>query len=126
MARDGDAEHFARHAAVEALDHAVGLGRVRLGLAVLHLQFAAGLLETIGGEARTPVGEHMRDLEGDSAIACLRKAIALSVVSSSFTARCTEREQRSMATERKRLRASPSAVLSFGRCLMSMCTKPRS
>jgi hypothetical protein len=66
MARDGDAEHLALHAAVEALDHAVGLGRVGLGLAVLHLQFAAGVLEAIGGEARAAVGEHVCDLERES------------------------------------------------------------
>ena len=35
-------------------------------------------------------------------------------------------EVRSMATYRYRLRRSPLAVCSLGRCLMSMCTKPRS
>jgi hypothetical protein len=33
---------------------------------VLHLQRAAGLLEAIGGKARTPVGEPVRDLERES------------------------------------------------------------
>ena len=39
---------------------------------------------------------------------------------STVTARWTEREQRSMATNRYRLRRSRSLVCSLGRCLMSM------
>ena len=51
---------------------------------------------------------------------------SLASVSSFLTARGTEREQRSMATNRKRLRLSPLVVRSLGRCFTSMCTKPRS
>src|SRR3712207_8593970 len=42
--------------------------------------------------------------KGNAWTASLRKATALAVVSSSFTARCTKREARSMATCRYRLR----------------------
>src|SRR4051794_8445131 len=55
--------------------------------------------------------------KGKAASASSRKALALASVSSSSTARWTERERRSMATNRKRLRHSPSAVRSLGRCL---------
>src|SRR4051812_17742406 len=61
-----------------------------------------------------------------AASAASRKATALASVSSSLTARCTERERRSMATNRKRLRHAPSAVRSLGRCFTSRCTKPSS
>jgi hypothetical protein len=64
MAVDGDPQHLALHSSVEALDHAVGLGRGGPCPAVLHLQLAAGLLEGLGREARAAVGEHVRDLEG--------------------------------------------------------------
>src|SRR3954469_12980669 len=61
-----------------------------------------------------------------AASACSRKDRALASVSSSLTARWTERERRSMATNRKRLRHAPSAVRSLGRCFTSRCTKPSS
>src|SRR5215207_8303223 len=54
--------------------------------------------------------------KGKAASASSRKARALASVSSSLTARWTERERRSMATNRNRLRHSPSAVRSLGRC----------
>ena len=38
------------------------------------------------------------------------------------TARWTERDLRLMATNRQRLRRSPSLVCNSGRCLMSMCS----
>src|SRR3712207_3662305 len=47
---------------------------------------------------------------GKAASASRRNAVALAPVSSSLTARWTERERRSMATNRNRLRSSPSAV----------------
>src|SRR3712207_9469768 len=45
VAGDGDAEHLALHAAVEALRHAVGARRAGPRLAVLHAVVAARLLE---------------------------------------------------------------------------------
>jgi hypothetical protein len=53
------------HPPVEAPNKTVGLRRVGLGRAVLHLQLAAGRREAIGGNARAAVGEHVRDLEGE-------------------------------------------------------------
>src|SRR5215217_5665396 len=47
MAIDGDAQHLALHAPVEALHETIRLRRVGLGLAVLQLQLAAGVLESI-------------------------------------------------------------------------------
>src|SRR3954470_24390396 len=64
--------------------------------------------------------------KGKAAIASSRKALAAASVSSSLTARWTRRERRSMATNRKRLRHSPSAVRSLGRCFTSTWTKPTS
>jgi hypothetical protein len=63
---------------------------------------------------------------GKAASASPRNAVALASVSSSLTARWTERERRSMATNRKRLRHSPSAVRSLGRCFTSRWMKPSS
>jgi hypothetical protein len=62
--------------------------------------------------------------KGKDWTASLRKATALGVVSSSLTAKCTQREQRSIATNRKRLRVTPSRSRSLGRCFTSTCTKP--
>ena len=67
MAIDRDAEHLALHPPVEALHETIGLRRVGLGRAVLHLQPAAGLLEAIGRKAGSSVREHMGDLEGEGA-----------------------------------------------------------
>src|SRR4051794_41906052 len=53
--------------------------------------------------------------KGKAATASSRKALAPASVSSSLIARCTERERRSMATNRKRLRHSPSAGPRLGR-----------
>src|SRR4051794_29306304 len=64
--------------------------------------------------------------KGKAATASSRKALAAASVSSSLTARWTRRERRSMATNRKRSRHSPSAVRSSGRCFTSRCTKPSS
>ena len=46
---------------------AIGLRRVGLGPAVLHLQLAAGLLKAIRREAGSSVGEDVRELEGEGA-----------------------------------------------------------
>jgi hypothetical protein len=126
VAGDRDAEHLALDPAVEALDHPVRPGRVGPGLAVLDAELAAGLLEALGGEAAAAVGEHVRDPEREGRERLPRKARALASVSSSLTARWTERERRSMATNRKRLRHSPPAVRSLGRCFTSTWTKPSS
>jgi SRSO17 transposase len=66
MAGDRDAQHLALHPSVEALHETVGLRCGGPGLAMLHFQLAAGVLKAIGRKARTPVGEHMRDLERES------------------------------------------------------------
>src|SRR5918997_6825419 len=135
MRVDGDAKHLGADATIEALHHAIRLRRVRLGVAVLRTELGTDLGEG-RGEAAAVVGQHVGEAEGKSGRGlaqgprqCLgrrRPAMALFSVSSSLTARCTERERRSMATKRYRLRRSPLAVCSLGRCLMSMWKKPRS
>src|SRR5918993_3537226 len=65
-------------------------------------------------------------MKGKARTASLRKATAEAVVSSSFTARWTHREQRSMAPSRERLRVRPSLSRSLGRCFTSRGTKPSS
>ena len=50
MAVDRDAEHLALHPSVEALDHAVGLRRIRPGGPVLHRHFTAGSLKAVRGK----------------------------------------------------------------------------
>src|SRR4051795_13163873 len=40
---DGDGQHLGADAAIEALDHAIGLWRTRLGVTILRAQFGAGL-----------------------------------------------------------------------------------
>jgi hypothetical protein len=105
--RDGDAEHLAADPAVEALHHAVRVGRVGPGMPVFRVEFGAGLGEG-RGEAAAVVGQHVGEPEGEGrrglAVGprhCLgrrRPAMALRSVSSSLTARWTERERRSMAT----------------------------
>lgn len=63
MAVERDAQHVALHPAVEALNHAVGLGRIGVRLAMLHTVPLAGSLEGIGREAGAAVGQNMGDLE---------------------------------------------------------------
>ncbi len=83
MVVDGDPEHLTLHPPVEALDHAIGLGCIGPCLAVLHLDLAAGFLESLGREARAAVGEHMCDLEGESADCLLEEGDCVWVSSSS-------------------------------------------
>jgi hypothetical protein len=56
MGADAHNQHLPPDTAVEALDHAVGLGRVGLGLAVLDAELAAGGLEALSREAAAAVG----------------------------------------------------------------------
>jgi len=51
MASDVDAPHFASDAAVEAFDHANGLGRIRARRAVNDFDFCASTFKIVGGEA---------------------------------------------------------------------------
>ncbi len=61
---DRDAQHLAAHATVEALDHAVGLGRTGTGVAILGAQLGAGPGEG-RSEAASIVGQHMGEAEGE-------------------------------------------------------------
>ena len=65
MGVDADAEHFAADPAIEALDHAVGLGRAGPDVAVLHAQIGTGFGECCG-EATAVVGQHVGEPEGES------------------------------------------------------------
>ena len=56
-----------RYASVEALHEAIGLRRVGLGFSMLHLQPPAGVFEAVGGEAGSPIRQHVRDLEREGA-----------------------------------------------------------
>src|SRR5215203_2823780 len=67
MAVDCEAQHVALHPPVKALRKTIGLWRVGPCDPMLHLQLATGALKAIGGKARAPVGEHVRDLERESA-----------------------------------------------------------
>ena len=69
-----DGQDLAPDAAVEALDHAVGFGRVGFGLAVVDAQVAAGRLEAVGGEAAAVISNTWVTLKGKAATASLRKA----------------------------------------------------
>jgi hypothetical protein len=121
-----DAEHLALHAPVEALDHAVRPRRVGPGLAVLDPERAAGPLEALGGEAGAPVGEHVRDPEREGRERLLEEGPGAGLGLVVPDRQVDKRERRSMATNRKRLRHSPSAVRSFGRCFTSRWMKPSS
>ena len=61
---DVDAEYLAADAAVEAFDHAVGLGRMGAGVPVGHAQLGAGFGKG-RREAVAVVGQHMGELEGE-------------------------------------------------------------
>ncbi len=61
---DGDAEHLAADAAVEALHHAVRVRRIGFGVAVLRAEFGAGPGEG-RGEAAAVVGQHVGEAEGE-------------------------------------------------------------
>ncbi len=91
--RDGDAEHLAADPAVEALHHAVRVGRVGPGMPVFRVEFGEGGVKQLPLSVSTWVSRN-----GKAAAAPRRKATALRSVSSSLTARWTERERRSMAT----------------------------
>ena len=60
-----DVQYLSPHPAIEAPDHAVGHGRLGLGLAMLHAVSLAAGLEGIAGEAEAAVSEHVRDPEGE-------------------------------------------------------------
>ena len=98
MAINRNPQHLALHPSVEALHKAVGLRRVGFGLAMLHLQLAAGVFKAISRKAGSSVRQHVGDLEGERADRLFQEGDRAVVSSSSLTARCTQREQRSMAT----------------------------
>lgn len=54
------------HTVIEALDHAVGLARVRFGITVVDAQLAADRLEAVSREATAAISQHMGYLEGQS------------------------------------------------------------
>ena len=62
MGPEGDAEHLGADAAVEALDHAVGLGRSGTGVTILGAKGGTGTGEG-GGEAAAVVGQHVGEAE---------------------------------------------------------------
>jgi hypothetical protein len=62
---DRDGQNLASDAAVEALDHAVGFGRIGFGFAVVDAQGAAGFLEAVSGETAAAISQHMSHLEGE-------------------------------------------------------------
>ncbi len=58
---DGDTEHFGANAAVEALDHAVGLRCAGAGVTILGAEGGEGR-----GEATAVIGQHVRETEEGS------------------------------------------------------------
>src|SRR3712207_4891384 len=119
VAADCKANHLALDPPVEALRHAIGVGRVGPRLTMLHPEPSAVKQEP-------PSVSTWVTWKGKPVRASLANATALRSVSSSLTARWTKREARSMATYSDHLRLSPSPVRSLGRCFTSTCTKPRS
>lgn len=65
MAGNIDVKHLVGDAAIEALDHAIGLRRIRPGRAMADLDFRAGAFKIIGGEAGVPIRQLMGDAEGE-------------------------------------------------------------
>jgi len=65
VASNIDAEHLAGDPAIEAFDHAIGLGRIRPGRAMADLDFRAGPFKIIGGEAGAAIRQHTGDAEGE-------------------------------------------------------------
>src|SRR3954453_17268510 len=65
VAGDCNAQHLPLDPPVEALDHAIGFGRIRPRFAVLHPKLLARGLKAVSREARAAVGKHMGDLEGE-------------------------------------------------------------
>ena len=65
VAGDCNAQHLPLDTPVEALDHAIGFGRIRPRFAVLHPKLLARGLKAVSREARAAVGKHMGDLEGE-------------------------------------------------------------
>jgi hypothetical protein len=64
MAGYGDDQHLPADAAVEALNHAVGLGGVGLGLAMVDSQGLTRGLRVVGGEATATVGLNRAGIVG--------------------------------------------------------------
>jgi hypothetical protein len=92
-----DAQHLAADPTVEALDQAIGLGRVGLGMTYFAPSCAQAWAKAGVKQLPLSVSTWVRR-NGKAAAASRRKARALFSVSSSLTAKCTEREHRSMAT----------------------------
>src|SRR3954468_10040435 len=65
MRIDGDGEHLGDDAAIEALDHAIGLRRTRLDMAILCPELGTDLGKGLG-EAAAVVCQYMRHVEGKS------------------------------------------------------------
>lgn len=66
MAGDVDAEHLASDAAIEAFDHAVGLGGIGPRRAMTDPHLYGGSFKIVSGEARSSVGQNMCDAERDA------------------------------------------------------------
>src|SRR3712207_5980292 len=94
---DGNAQHLAADTAIAALHHAIGLWCVGLVWRYCAPSSAQTLAKTGVKQLPLSVTTWVRR-NGKAAAASRRKAMALCSVSSSLTARWTEREQRSMAT----------------------------
>lgn len=61
MAGNVNAQHLAGDAPIEAFDHAVGLRRIGPRHSVNDLELRAGTFEIFGGNAGSPVRQHMGD-----------------------------------------------------------------
>src|SRR6195952_2601380 len=65
MRIDGDGKHLRADAAIEALDHAVGLRRAWLGVAILCSKFGTSLGKSLG-EAAAVICQYIRHAKGKS------------------------------------------------------------
>jgi len=127
---DVDAEHLAGNATVGPFNHAIGLRRPRLGVAILRLQVGARLgkgwreaAAVVGQRVGEAEGKNCRCLaqEGDGTLLSLvvldremdRAGAAIDGGVAEGSA-CAARGMATEGTNKKRLRRSPSAVCSFG------------
>ncbi len=125
MRVDGDAEHFGADATVEALDHAIRLGRAGAGVPILRAEGHAGLGEG-RREAAAIVGQHVDEPKGEG-----RRGFPEEGDGAGLGLVVLDREvhEAGPAVDGDvEVALAPLAVggLQLGQVLMSMCTKPRS
>src|SRR3954452_14769973 len=142
MGVDGDGEPLRADAAIEALDHAIGLWRTRLDMAILCPEFGTDLGKGLG-EAAAVVYQYMCHAEGKSVGSLAQESDgtgfgfvvldgkmdrARTAVDGDVEIALAPLAIGGLQLRRSSPRFQPRSGWNGcgGRCLMSMCTKPRS